>query len=152
MREAASQSVLSPLFGLEIRRVRVENTEIYQFETDDWVLDTENYDPENDFFGVQTMNGIVGLVLLASFLLAVGLRAMLALWKDKNLFSPVFAAFAGAYLFALLYAGLTASTLRRNNASVYFAWIIAGLWYLSTQARDKGAQHDGNQHHYSGLY
>ena len=46
-------------------------------------------------------------------------------------FTPLFAAFLGAYGIALIYAVNTASTLRRNNASVYFAWVLAGLWYLS---------------------
>lgn len=151
MEETARQTPLAPLFGLEIGRVRVENTEVYRFETDDWELGTENYDPENDFYGVATLNGAVGLILLGSFLLFVGLRALWALWRDRRRFSPTFAAFSGAYLFALLYAYHTASTLRRNNASVYFAWVIAGLWYLSTHLREKGAQHDGNQYHHSGL-
>ena len=129
--EVSAQSPLSRFFGVELERTRVKDTEIYDFYADDWVRDTENYDPENDFYGVLTLNGLVGVGLLGAFLLWFGLRALWALWKDRSRFTPLFAAFLGAYGIALIYAVNTASTLRRNNASVYFAWVLAGLWYLS---------------------
>ncbi len=131
MDEVSAESPLSRFFGLELERTRVNDTEVYDFYADDWVRGTENYDPENDFYGVLTLNGWVGVGLLTTFLLWFGLRALWALWKDRSRFTPLFAAFLGAYGIALVYAVNTASTLRRNNASVYFAWILAGLWYLS---------------------
>ena len=141
MEDMKAQTPLAPLFGVELERTRVKDTEVYDFLLDDWVLGTENYDPEQDAFGVLTLNGWVGFGLLACFLLWFGLQALAALWKDRSRFSPLFAAFLGAYGIALIYAVGTASTLRRNNASVYFAWVLAGLWYLSTRRQDKGETH-----------
>lgn len=142
LEDLSAESPLVPFFGVELERTRVHNTEVYDFYADDWSLDTENYDPENDVIGVLTLNGLLGLGLLLAFLLAFGLRALLALWRERGRFSPLFAAFLGAYGIGLIYAVSTASTLRRNNASVYFAWILAGLWYLSTRRCDKGDSHD----------
>ena len=142
LEDLSAQSPLSRFFGVELERTRVHDTEVYDFYADDWSLDTENYDPENDVVGVLTLNGLLGLGLLLAFLLAFGLRALWALWKERSRFSPLLAAFLGAYGIALIYAVGTASTLRRNNASVYFAWILAGLWYLSTRRIDKGESHD----------
>ena len=131
MEDVAAESPLSRFFGLELERTHVRDTEVYDFYADDWVIGTENYDPENDVVGVLTLNGIVGLALLAGLILWVGIFAVVAVWKDRRRFTPLFAAFLAAYGIALIYACSTASTLRRNNASVYFAWALAGLWYLS---------------------
>ena len=141
IRELTAESPLIRFFGVELSRTRVDNTEVYDFYADDWVLGTENYDPENDVYGVLTLNGWVGLVLLAAFLLAFLVFAVRAVRKARQRFTPVFAAFLGAYGIALIYAAGTASTLRRNNASVYFAWILAGLWYLSVRPLQEGERH-----------
>ena len=131
MDDMDAETPLARFFGVELERTRVNDTEVYDFYADDWVRDTENYDPENDVIGVLTLNGVVGFTLLAALLLWVGARAVWAVWTDRSRFTPLFAAFLGAYGIALIYAVNTASTLRRNNASVYFAWVLAGLWYLS---------------------
>ena len=140
--ELSAQSPLTRFFGAELERTRVHDTEVYDFYADDWKTDTENYDPENDVIGVLTLNGLVGLCLLLAFLLAFGLRALWAVWQDRSRFTPLFAAFLGAYGIALIYAFSTASTLRRNNASVYFAWILAVLWYLSCRKPEKERSND----------
>ena len=142
--EVSAASPLSRFFGVELERTRVNDTEVYDFYADDWVRGTENYDPENDVIGVLTLNGIVGFALLAAFLLWFGLRALWAVWTDRSRFTPLFAAFLGAYGIALIYAVNTASTLRRNNASVYFAWVLAGLWYLSVCPRSPVGAHSAH--------
>ena len=142
MQDISEEAPMARYFGLELQRTRVNDTEVYDFYADDWKLETENYDPENDVYGVLTLNGLVGLGLLAAFLLAVCLRAVIAVWKERSRFTSVFAAFLGAYGIAVIYAINTASTLRRNNASVYFAWVLAGLWYLSTRPLSEGEAHD----------
>lgn len=141
MDDIETETPLARFFGVELERTRVNDTEVYDFYADDWELGTENYDPENDVIGVLTLNGIVGFALLAAELLWFGLRALWAVWKDRSRFTPLFAAFLGAYGIALIYAVNTASTLRRNNASVYFAWVLAGLWYLSVCPRSAVGAH-----------
>ena len=132
MEDAARNTGLAPLFGLEIARTRVEQTQVYRFETDDWATEAESYDPENDFYGVRYLCGWAGLLLLGALLLWIGLRALLALaTRWKTTFSPTYAAWLGAFAIAVAYAFGTASVLRRNNASVYLAVVLAGLWHLS---------------------
>lgn len=142
MQDISKETPLARFFGLELRRTRVNHTEVYDFYADSWELGTENYDPENDFYGILTLNGVIGFGLLAAFLMWFGLWALIAVWREHSRFTPVFAAFLGAYGIAVLYAINTASTLRRNNASVYFAWVLAGLWYLSTCPLSEGETHD----------
>lgn len=141
MDDMDAETPLARFFGVELERTRVKDTEVYDFYADDWELGTENYDPENDVIGVLTLNGILGFGLLAVFLLWFGAKAIRAVWTDRGRFTPLFAAFLGAYGIALIYAVNTASTLRRNNASVYFAWVLAGLWYLSVRPQSTAGAH-----------
>ena len=139
MEDADSHSMLPSLFGLEISRTRMEFTQVYQFETDSWEETAEAYDPENDFSGIYYLCGICGLSLMIGFLAYFGIRAGVALVKYRQaVFNLAFASFSGAYLIALIYAYNTASVLRRNNASFYFALILAALWYLSRPPVEKG--------------
>jgi hypothetical protein len=70
--------------------------------------------------------------MMAAFLLFFGLRALIAvLRRPKEYFNMPMAGFAIAYGLALIHAYFTASVLRRNNASIYLAIVLAGLWYLS---------------------
>ena len=145
MEDAVSNTGLARLFGLELSRTRVEQTEVYRFETDDWVKEPETYDPENDIHGVGYLCGAVGLFLVAALLAWIGLRAVLALvFRRKAVFTPTYAAWLGAFVIAMAYAFGTASVLRRNNASVYFALILAGLWLLSRRPPQKGEFHEEN--------
>lgn len=132
MEDAVRNTGLARWFGLELGRTRVEQTEVYRFETDDWEAKGESYDPENDFYGVFYLCGLTGLLFLAALLLWIGLRAVYAwIFRAKTVFSPTCAAWFGAFLIALVYAFGTVSMLRRNNASVYLALILAGLWHQS---------------------
>ena len=121
---------LSRLFGLNLIEMR------YQRYDKDSKLVTDNYDVENDFHGIYFLTGWVGLALMIIFLLWFGLRALWAVIKKPKLcFTPTMAAFALAYGIGLLHAYFTASVLRRNNASVYLAMVLAGLWYLSQRQK-----------------
>lgn len=126
------------LFGLNL-------SEMFQFirqgfrneETGVWEDGYASMDVENDLHGIYYLTGWVGLGLMAAFLLAFPIRALLWLLKDpKGRFSPWFAALCGAYLCAMLHAACTASVLRRNNASVYLAVILAFLWDLCTERKE----------------
>ena len=117
---------LSKLFGLNLKEMTHQR---YDAKGE---LVTDNYDVENDLHGMYFLTGIVGLVLMAVFLLYFGVRALLAvLRKPKEYFTLPLASFAIAYGLALIHAYFTASVLRRNNASFYLAIVLAGLWYLS---------------------
>ena len=86
---------------------------------------------KKDFHGIYYLTGLVGLGLMLAFLLTVGLRALIwALGDLRTRLSPELAAFGLAYGFAMVHAVFTASVLRRTNASVYFALVLACLWYL----------------------
>lgn len=92
----------------------------------------ENFDVENDFHGIFFLTGALGLALWLLMLLGVGLRALLAvLRRPKLCFTPLMGANAIAYGLALIHAFFTASILRRPNASVYLAVILAALWVLA---------------------
>ena len=126
MQEAGT---LSHLFGLNLAEMT------YQRYDANSQLVTDNYDVENDFHGVYFLTGIVGLGLIALFLLYFGLRTLLAVFrKPKQYFTLPVAAFGIAYGLGLIHAYYTASVLRRNNASIYLAMVLAGLWYLSRRS------------------
>lgn len=133
--DCAAKTLLVPLFGMEIGQTHVAETEIYIFETDEWTLDSEASDPENDFFGVYYLCGIVGIGLLILFLAYFAFCCVKALRRNpRAMLSPAPAGFLMAFGIALVYAWCTVSVLRRNNASFYFAVILASIWYLSRNA------------------
>ena len=117
---------LSGLFGLNLKELTHQRYDAKK------QLVTDNYDVENDLHGIYFLTGLVGLVLMLLFLGSFGIRALTAvLRKPKVYFNLTMNGFAIAYGLALIHAYFTASVLRRNNASVYLAMVLAGLWYLS---------------------
>ena len=87
---------------------------------------------ENDLHGIYFLTGVVGLCLMGAFLLYFGVYALIAVIKDpKRKFNLEMCAFTGAYVLSLIHAYFTASVLRRNNASIYLAMVLAGMWYLA---------------------
>ena len=136
MEESAAVTPAARVFGLEIGRTRVESTEVYYFETDEWKQEPESNDPENDILGIFYLCGWVGLILCVLFLGAFALRAAAYLRRQpRMLFDPTLAAFLIAFLIALVYACTTVSVLRRNNSSVYLAFVLAGLWHLTRRGQ-----------------
>jgi len=128
MRESGT---LSQLFGLNLQEMTYTRLD----KSGKQVVD--NYDVENDLHGVYFLTGIVGLALMVLFLLWFGLRALLAVIRDhKRCFTLPMCAFAIAYGLGLIHAYYTASVLRRNNASIYLAMVLAGLWYLSRRQKE----------------
>ena len=118
------------LFGLPIDAMRCQ-TLLYDFHTDTWHPGTEIFDAERDIISIYYECGLVGLLLLAGFLLWFLLRALRVLFRGKAAFTVDYAAFCAAFAFAAVYAANTISVLRRNNASIYFALVLAGIWRLS---------------------
>lgn len=134
--------VLSRIFGLNLQ-------EMYKTRVgpDGVTVLTDIYDVENDFHGVYFLTGIVGLGLMILFLLYFLLRAagylligdrgvkmnpVSRLWKTfRSRLNLQLTAFLIAYGIGLIHAYFTASVLRRTNASVYLAMVLAGLWYLT---------------------
>ena len=138
MEDAVENTVLARWFGIELGRTRQYETEVYEFETDSWVIAEETYDPENDFSGVYYLCGLAGLLLTAGFLLCFAVRTGFAFLHKKNPLSDLMLdAFSGALVIAVVYAIDTASVLRRNNASIYLAFLLAGLWELTKDTWEK---------------
>ena len=109
-------------------------------ETGAWEDGYVNFDVENDFHGIYYLLGIAGLVLMTVFLLYFGVVALYRVIREfKTYFTVDMIGFAGAYLFGLMHAYFTVSVLRRNNASVYMALVLAGLWYLSRKKESEQA-------------
>ena len=121
------------LFGINLMDMRVFVKEgVFNSETRLWEDDYITMDVENDFHGIYFLLGIVGLVLMLGFLLYFGVRALIRIIRHfKTYFTLEMVGFAGAYCFGMLHAYFTVSVLRRNNASVYMALVLAGMWYLS---------------------
>ena len=125
--------ITSHLFGLNLaemtyRRV-VKGTDVI-----------DNFDVENDLHGVYFLTGYVGLGLMVLFLLSFGIRAIAAILRDrKRFFTIPLCAFFLSYGFGIIHAIFTASVLRRNNASIYLAVILAVLWYLTQNSNQTEA-------------
>ncbi len=118
--------LLSRLFGLNLSEMSY-----VRFDRDGNLV-SDNYDVENDLHGIYFLTGYVGLGMMILFLLYFGVRALLAVIRQpRRYFTPFMAAFSIAYGLGLIHAYYTASVLRRNNASIYLALVLAGLWYLS---------------------
>ena len=126
---------MSRLFGLNVKEMRVFIEKgFYHGRTDTWEDGWESLDPENDFHGIYYLTGIVGLVLLLAFLIWFPVRATIRVLPElKQRLSPELTGFVFAFGFCMIHAIFTASVLRRNNASVYLAAVLAGLWYLTRQ-------------------
>ena len=130
MEDSMQTTPLACLFGLELGRTRVEETDGYVFETDQWERQPEASDPENDFFGVYYLCGFVGLGLLLLFLGFFAQNSLWSLWREpQKTLAPGTVSFLIAFAIALVYAWSTVSVLRRNNASFYFAAILACVWH-----------------------
>ncbi len=129
-------------FGLELGKMRQE-TAVYNILSDDWESTNQTFDPENDFYGIYYLCGIVGLAAVTIFLLCVMIRSVRFVLPDlRRFFDPLYAAVFLAFGICTVHAWYTVSTLRRNNASVYFACTIAVMWYLSTPKNDIGVSND----------
>ena len=126
---------LSKLFGLNLKAMTNDRYD------KDGILTTDNFDVENDLHGIYFLTGIVGLGLMICFLLYFGLRALIAvIRRPKIYFNLPMCAFAIAYGLGLIHAYYTASVLRRNNASIYLAMVLAALWYLSRKKDAKASE------------
>lgn len=113
--------MLTSLFGVELSKCSFED---------------RNYDVENDFHGIYYLCGIVGLLMLAAFLLYFVYRIVKALIIDfKKYFTFETAAWGIAFLMCLAHCYNTASILRRPNASIYFAIVLACIVYLTDDAK-----------------
>lgn len=130
-------SLMSHLFGMNLLDMReyveygIQNEETLEYESG-----YLNFDVENDFHGIYFLLGICGLVFFVAFLLYFGLLALYRVIRDfRSYFTIDMIGFAAAYVFGLLHAYFTVSVLRRNNASVYMALVLAGLWYLSRKRK-----------------
>ncbi len=124
---------MTRVFGLNLSRMfQFIPQGFYNEKTQRWEDGYESLDVENDFSGIYFLTGWAGLALMLAFLLWFGLRALRSL---KGLWGTVqfleLGAFCAAYCCAILHGYFTASVLRRNNASVYMALILAGIWYLT---------------------
>lgn len=129
---------MSHLFGINLMdmRVFVEYGVKVEGTENEFVSGYLNYDVENDFHGIYFLLGIFGLVLMCGFLLYFGLLGLYRVIRDfRTYFTIDMIGFAAAYVFGLLHAYFTVSVLRRNNASVYMALVLAGLWYLSRKQK-----------------
>lgn len=122
---------LCRLFGLHVGKMFLPAVAVNP-ESDKPEESMVSYEVENDLLGIYYSLGAVGLGLLVIFLLSFGVRVLWRLIREgKDVFTLELVGFAGAYGFGLIHAYFTTSVLRRNNASVYLALVLAGLWYLT---------------------
>ena len=90
------------------------------------------YDVENDFYGIYFLYGIVGLILLFSFIGYFLLLIIKALLRDfKTYFTPMSGAIGIALVILLVFSYFTAGVLRRPNASFYLSVVLALVYYLT---------------------
>lgn len=123
----------SHLFGLNLAEMTYRRAEKGTDAID-------NYDVENDLHGVYFLTGYVGLGLMILFLLSFGIRAFVAVLRDrKRFFMLPLCAFSLSYGLGIIHSIFTASVLRRNNASIYLSVILAVLWYLTENSNQTEA-------------
>ncbi|MBO4419460.1 MAG: O-antigen ligase family protein [Oscillospiraceae bacterium] len=135
----AESELPSKLFGLNLAEMTYSRYDVNS------KLVTDNYDVENDLHGIYFLTGVWGLILMLLFLLWFGIRALLVVIREpKRFFTLPICAFTAAYGLGLIHAYFTASVLRRNNASIYLAMVLAGLWYLSR--KDEEQEYSVNNH------
>ncbi len=114
------------LFGLNLKDMTVNRIDR------NGVLTTDNYDVENDFHGIYFLTGMSGFVLMIAFLAGFVIRGLFAVFRQpRKYLTPVMMSLGCAFGLAIIHALFTASILRRNNASVYLAAVLAGIWVLS---------------------
>ena len=132
-------TIWNRLFGMNVLNYRAYVTGwLFNAKDQRWESGYLEMDVENDFHGIYFLLGIVTLVLMIAFLLYFGLRAAVAVIRDrKRYFNLDLVGFVIAYGAAIGHAYFTVSVLRRNNASVYLAMVLAALWYL-TQKKQAG--------------
>ena len=128
---------MSRLFGLNL-------SEMFQFipqgflneETGVWEDGYESLDVENDFHGVYFLTGAAGLLFFLALFAAVLVKILLNLrGLRKSGCALDLGAFSAAFACAMLHAVFTASVLRRNNASVYLAVVVAAIVFLCEQKK-----------------
>ena len=123
----------SHLFGLNLAEMTYRRAEKGTDAID-------NYDVENDLHGVYFLTGYVGLGIMILFLLSFGIRAFVAVLRDrKRFFMLPLCAFSLSYGLGIIHSIFTASVLRRNNASIYLSVILAVLWYLTQNSNQTEA-------------
>ncbi|MDO5783722.1 MAG: O-antigen ligase family protein [Eubacteriales bacterium] len=112
---------------------------IFGLEVSDMMQDGRSYDVENDFHGIYYLYGIVGLALLAAFLLYFVLIIIRALLKDFSRYMTIEAGgFGISFCLMLVHIYFTASILRRNNASFYLSVVLAVIYYFVKIRQETG--------------
>lgn len=105
---------------------------LFGMELADMTHKGKNYDVENDFYGIYFLYGIVGLLLLCSFLGYFLLLIGKVLLRDyKTYFTPMAGAIGMSLIILLVYSYFTAGVLRRPNASFYLSVVLALVYYLT---------------------
>ncbi len=98
----------------------------------------EDYDVENDFYGLLYHYGIVGLTLFALFLLYFFILIIRALLKNAKQYFTVEAAACGiALCTCMFHIVFTFGVLRRPNTSFYLSLILSAIWYLTQEKQYK---------------
>ena len=116
----------SRLFGLNLQEMT------FTREDKDGFLVVDNFDVENDFHGLFFLAGVTGLLLMTAFIAVIALRALfVTIRAPKTYFTLKMASMGIAFALAMGHAVFTASVLRRTNASIYLAAVLAALWYLT---------------------
>lgn len=107
------------------------SSEVFGLELGRFTVAGQIYDVENDLHGIFYLYGWVGLAAMVAFLLYFVWLIIWALWKDaKKYYTLEAASYGVALILCLLHVYCTAGVLRRPNASVYLAAVLAGIYYL----------------------
>lgn len=94
-------------------------------------VDGKVYDVENDLHGIYYLYGIVGLSCVLALLLYFVYLILWALKKDwRRYFTPESAGLGIAFLLCLAHIYCTCGVLRRPNASIFLAAVLAGIYEI----------------------
>lgn len=107
-------------------------SKIFGLELADMSYERKTYDVENDFHGIYYLCGAAGLLLMLAFFAFFFFRILRALVRDFRRYFTVEAIGCGLALgCGIAHAYFTAGVLRRPNATVYLAMLLAMAYQLT---------------------
>jgi len=119
------------LFGRMLMEHSPASAKWFGVELSRFTVGKNNYDVENDLYGIYYLLGYAGVAAVLLFLAYfVGLILWALLKNFRKYFTLEAASWGVAFACCLMHIYFTAGVLRRPNSSFYLAAVLAAVYYL----------------------